>query len=497
MDPRTDRAPEVPVEAPLLYATTRPDGHVYYRNEAWAALFGPSPTPWTCLDPEDQRLMAACLREASAGKMVSHQILRVASPQHDEPVPLLLHAFPMPAPDAPPEAAPAGIALMGEVLAEPASWVAQQTRRERLALLGHMTMGIAHDFNNLLSAILGHIELMENHVQGARGTTGLDEHLRPLKQATLDGAGIVRKLQRYIRNEKQVDHTPLQLDQLVQDTIALTRPYWYNDPRRHGIAIEVQFEPPSHALPAILGNATELREVLVNLTLNAIQAMPEGGTLTYSVASHRAEAGQSALCLSVQDTGIGMTPEVQRRLFDPLFTTKGESGNGMGLSVSKGILREHGGAITVESIPGHGTTFHLIFPTTTVQHEADPQGEADLDRRPAHLLVVDDEDKVRSVLTKLLHLKGYDVTPAASGPEAQALAAQQSFDLVITDHAMPEMEGRVLARYLRSTYPSLPIVLLTGDTDVGTKDDTLDLVLAKPFKIDDLDDALQQLLQDR
>ncbi|MEM9666632.1 MAG: ATP-binding protein [Bacteroidota bacterium] len=250
-------------------------------------------------------------------------------------------------------------------------------------------------------------------------------------------------------------------------------------------------------MPAILGNATELREVLVNLTLNAIQAMPEGGTLTYSVASHRAEAGQSALCLSVQDTGIGMTPEVQRRLFDPLFTTKGESGNGMGLSVSKGILREHGGAITVESIPGHGTTFHLIFPTTTVQHEADPQGEADLDRRPAHLLVVDDEDKVRSVLTKLLHLKGYDVTPAASGPEAQALAAQQSFDLVITDHAMPEMEGRVLARYLRSTYPSLPIVLLTGDTDVGTKDDTLDLVLAKPFKIDDLDDALQQLLQDR
>ena len=168
----------------------------------------------------------------------------------------------------------------------------------------------------------------------------------------------------------------------------------------------------------------------------------------------------------------------------------------MGLAVSYGIIQEHEGTIKVESGLGEGSTFLIVFPSAKESHQerkAEPEAIA---RRHARILVVDDEKMVRTILVKLLSLKGHEVEQAASGPEALAVIQKQNFDVVFTDLGMPEMNGRQLARALREQSPSLPIVLLTGDTEVGEPGEDVDVVLAKPFKIDQLEATIQHLLRE-
>ncbi|MEX1054541.1 MAG: ATP-binding protein, partial [Rhodothermales bacterium] len=380
------------------------------------------------------------------------------------------------------------VTVAGEVLREPATWTQSQTQRNRLETLGRMTMGIAHDFNNLLSGILGYTELLKSYVEEEKADPVLADHLRTIEQAALDGAALIRKIQQYIRQEKLTHFTPLDVPTLIQDCIALTRPYWYNEPRRLGIAISV--EEDFEEVPPVMGSATELREVFLNLILNAVQAMPKGGTLIFK--TDLAEAG---VRVTVSDTGLGMSDNVRQHIFEPLYTTKGDRGTGMGLAVSYGIIQEHEGTIKVESGLGEGSTFVMTFPPA---EDSSPERKSEPEKKPgrtARILVVDDERMVRTILVKLLSLKGHDVEQAASGSEALSIMDAQEFDLVFTDLGMPEMNGRQLARVLRRKRPDLPIVLLTGDTEVGEPGDDVDVVMAKPFKIDQLERTIQDLLQ--
>ena len=185
-----------------------------------------------------------------------------------------------------------------------------------MEMLGRMSMGIAHDFNNLLTAVLGHAELLRSDLLKLGAERDVHDHLRSLEQAAGDGAALVRKIQQYIRNEKEERAEPVALHAIAEEVLTLTRPYWYNEPRRRGIAIQV--ESTLRPVPAILGTPTELREVLVNLVLNAVQAMPAGGTLTLATSRR-----DRACVVEVGDTGVGMTASVRRRAFEPLFTTKG------------------------------------------------------------------------------------------------------------------------------------------------------------------------------
>ncbi|RMH63816.1 MAG: hybrid sensor histidine kinase/response regulator [Bacteroidetes bacterium] len=166
----------------------------------------------------------------------------------------------------------------------------------------------------------------------------------------------------------------------------------------------------------------------------------------------------------------------------------------MGLAVSYGIIQEHGGTIDVTSAPGEGTTFTLTFPSVAQPDHPDQAPPTTAVTRHARILVVDDEDAVRTVLDRLLTLRGHTIRQAASGPEALRLARSEPFDIVFTDQAMPDMSGRQFAHALRQQYPHLPIVLLTGDTDQGTVDDDIDAVLSKPFKVDDLEAVIQSLI---
>jgi CheY-like chemotaxis protein len=199
--------------------------------------------------------------------------------------------------------------------------------------------------------------------------------------------------------------------------------------------------------------------------------------------------------VNVRDTGIGMSTEVQQNIFEPLFTTKGDDGTGMGLAASYGIVQEHEGTIDVSSEPGEGTRFTLTFPPAegdpapTVEEAPDtPSPEPD----GVSVLVVDDEEMVRSTVTRLLTLSGHEVDRASSGDEALEMFSADDYDIVFTDFGMPEMTGAELAHALKEKAPHLPVVLLTGYTETEAALDEVDGILSKPFKRDDLDTAIQK-----
>jgi CheY-like chemotaxis protein/uncharacterized protein (DUF2164 family) len=378
---------------------------------------------------------------------------------------------------------------MGEVMAEPASWTVNQTKQHRMEALGRMTMGIAHDFNNLLSGLVGHVELLKSEAQAIDLPPSVHQSLRTIEQVAEDGGTLIRKLQQYIRQDTEVHFELVDITTLLEDCIALTQPYWYNEPRRQGITIAL--EKDFGDVPSIMGSPTELREVFVNLILNAVQAMPDGGTLSFDVH----QDNDQRVCVSVSDTGTGMDANVQARIFEPLFTTKGQEGTGMGLAVSYGIVQEHDGTIAVHTTPGNGTTFTLTFPPASGDAVPPRTVDDDInDVAPAGVLVVDDEAMVRSVITKLLTLNGHTVHEASNGREALKLIETARLDIVFTDYGMPEMSGAELATAVRHRAPSLPIVLISGDTETDDATPVVDATIDKPFKLDDLQGAIQTLV---
>ena len=478
--------PFAPFEPELLVATCSPEGNLIAANEAWQALLGATADAWTHLSPEDQSLARQCVEEAAAGHLVTNQIFPVQMPERDEPLPVLLHFLPVHLIDDDGQSHVRAITISGEVLAEPTSWTVSQTQRHRLETLGRMTMGIAHDFNNLLSGILGYTELLKIFSVEDLHATTYTEHLTTIEKAALDGAALVKKIQQYIRQEKQTLFEPLDLPSLLQDCILFTRPYWYNEPRRQGIDIQLNLDLDE--VPPVMGSASELREVFVNLILNAVQAMPEGGLLTLSTSCN------DGVEVNIRDTGLGMSETVRKRIFEPLFTTKGEHGTGMGLAVSYGIIQEHEGTVHVTSKLSEGTVFTLTFPPAQEAAPVEDEETTELPSASARILLVDDEQMVRAVLTKLLTLRGHSVAAAASGPEALTLTESEGYDLIIVDQAMPEMNGRELAHILRGRFPDLPIILLTGDTEIGEPGQDIDIILSKPFQIKEVEATIQKLI---
>jgi CheY-like chemotaxis protein len=363
-----------------------------------------------------------------------------------------------------------------------------QTQRHRMEALGRMTMGVAHDLNNLLSGLIGHIELLKQKAQQDDETSAaIQPSIRTIETTAEDGAALIEKLQRYIREDTQKHFERVDLPALIEDCITITQPYWYNEPRRQGIEIEV--ERALEDVPQIMGAPSELREVFVNLILNAVQAMPEGGTLRFETFTGE----HQSVCARVRDTGIGMSDDVQQNIFEPLFTTKGEQGTGMGLAASYGIIQEHEGDIDVASEPGEGTVFTLSFPLADgTAPEPEEPAPAPSGTETVRVLVVDDEEMVRSIVTQLLSLNDHEVDRASSGAEALEMFGENHYDIVFTDFGMPEMTGAELARRLHERAPDLPIILLTGYTDTDTAVDEVDDILSKPFKLEELQASIQK-----
>lgn len=370
----------------------------------------------------------------------------------------------------------------------------QAIRQVRLRALGQMAGGIAHDFNNALMPVLGFTDLLlDNPALLADAVRGR-AYLQHIHQAAMDAREVVRRLRElYRRREEGETFVPVRLDLLVQEAIRLTEPKWSAEARAAGREIAIDNEVP--ALPPIAGNVVELREVLTNLILNSVDAMPAGGTLRF-----RCRPEGDRVVLEVQDTGVGMAEEVRRHCFEPFYTTKGDQGTGLGLAMVHGILERHGGSIAVESRPGRGATFVIglpIAPAGMRDRLPAPHAPAAPPAQSLKVLLVDDDPQARATLAAYLQGDGHDVTTAASGREGLERFHSGRFDLVITDLAMPEMSGDRLAAAIRASAPGKPILLLTGFGDQlggpGDPPPKFDRILAKPVALAEFRDAVATL----
>ncbi len=348
---------------------------------------------------------------------------------------------------------PAGLLAIVRDMTAQREIEAQMHQSERLTALGQMAGGIAHDFNNLLQAILGYAQLMARSPGNADVVRrGLDV----IEKAANGGAETVRRIQKFARLRPDEPFVTMDLNQVVRDSLAITRPRWEEKKVKGGVPLQLELE--LGPVPVVMGRPAELNEVITNLVLNAIDAMPKGGTLRIRtrLGDHRHAV------ITVADTGMGMSEEVRKKVFDPFFTTKGEEGTGLGLSVSHSIVERHGGDLKVDSRPGEGTTFSITLPIgMNPSGESPPGGEPSVERK-GRILLVDNDPQVLSILGEMLKDAGHHVLPVPSGPEALRVFVPSGFDLVITNVGMPEMSGWDVAEQLRARDANVPVIFITG-----------------------------------
>ncbi len=357
----------------------------------------------------------------------------------------------------------------------------------RSRTLGQLAGGAAHALNNLLAAILGRTQLL---IERARDPEAQSE-LQEIQRTATVGAQMVGRLQEFSREGREEKFVERDVNHLLREAAEVTRFMWRDRAELDGIVIDIVKDfadvPPIHAHPS------ELREIFIELILNAIEAMPNGGSITL-----RTERKGNRVLVSVIDTGEGM-PEVTRlRVFDPFFTTKGSTHAGLGLSTAAKIIAQHEGTWTVESQPGRGTTFTLSFPVAKglirFTDSAAPSREAAVTApsppRGVSILLIDDEPMVRDIIQKFLTFRGHRVAVADTGSEGIAAFKKEGFDLVITDLGMPGMSGWDAAREIKRLNSKVLVVLMTGwsaDLDPQkVKESGVDRVVQKPFDVDDV-----------
>jgi CheY-like chemotaxis protein/anti-sigma regulatory factor (Ser/Thr protein kinase) len=281
------------------------------------------------------------------------------------------------------------------------------------------------------------------------------------------------------------------VNEVIEQAAPLTQPKWKGQALADGRTITVELDLAK--LPAIYGNAAELREVATNLIFNAVDAMPTGGTITL-----RSSAEHEQAVFEVSDTGSGMNEEVRNRCMEPFFSTKGGRGTGLGLSMVFGIVKRHEGSVEIESAPGRGTTFRIKFPTM-VGATGTADEEAGRMDRSLRVLVVDDEAVTRGVLASYLVADGHTVVTANDAEEAMSFIAFREFDLLITDHAMPGMNGVQLAATVRRMRAGHPVILVTGfaagNPGIDEQPGGVDLVMRKPVPRRDLRRALATVMR--
>ena len=353
---------------------------------------------------------------------------------------------------------------------------------ERLRALGELAGGVAHDFNNNLAVILGRVELLLAQVRGRDAR----RQLQVVQKAALDGARTVRRIDEFTRRTPVRHLCPVSPNRVVEEIVQLTRPRWEADAEAEGISYDVVVK--TAPLPPVAGDPSELRQALTNIMLNALDAMPDGGRVTFQTGVE-----SDRVFLSVTDTGIGMSEEVRQRVFDPFFTTKGEKGSGLGLSVVYGIITRHGGEIEVRSQEGQGSVFTVRLPVSRELPEAPPRVTPPAPRR-AKILLIDDDELVRETLGDLLVREGHAVAACPDGYSGLARLEETPFDLVITDLAMPLMPGWEVAKQVKIRHPEIPVVLVTGYSDRIDSEEArakgVDFLLPKPFGLDDVKEVL-------
>jgi CheY-like chemotaxis protein len=350
-----------------------------------------------------------------------------------------------------------------------------------------MASGIAHDINNAISPIALYADaLLEREPGLSESGRG---YVQVIQRAIDDVVHTVARMREFYRQrEPTLLLLPLSLNELVRQVMDHTRARWSDIPQQRGLVIEPKLEL-DESLPPVVGVESEIREALINLVFNAVDAMPHGGTLTLRTFLSE----DNEICVTVSDTGVGMDEDTRRRCMEPFFTTKGERGTGLGLAMVYGIAQRHGAEAQIDSAPGRGTVVQLKFPRRQVAAGAVAAVDDSAPVVPRlRLLLVDDDPLLLKSLRDILEGDGHLVSIANGGQDgidtfSSALQKHEPFEVVITDLGMPYVDGRSVARAIKDLSRTTPVVLLTGwgqrllqDGDIPAN---VDHVLSKPPKV--------------
>lgn len=367
-------------------------------------------------------------------------------------------------------------------------------QQERMSAFGQMASGVAHDINNAICPVTIYSAVLLKTEPDLSARTR--EYLEIIQRAAKGVGDTVSRLRKFSRSREDPGVLmPVVISEIVDDVVALTRACWRDMAQERGAVIELKTDVEA-GLPAIAGLAHELTEALVNLIFNAVDAMPNGGTLTVR-AYARPES--NSICMEVTDTGLGMNEEARRRCLEPFYTTKGEHGTGLGLSIVNGILQRHSAEMYVESEAGIGTTIRIEFPSRKETLAPTPKMEEPVFASALKILVTDDDPRILSALRILLSTFGHQATCVEGGQEAidefqASLNAGAPFDIVITDLGMPHVDGRMVAAAVKAASPTTHVILLTGwghgllaDAEIPAH---VDRIMPKPVSPSDLNEAL-------
>jgi signal transduction histidine kinase/ActR/RegA family two-component response regulator len=374
-------------------------------------------------------------------------------------------------------------------------------QQERLRVLGQMASGIAHDINNAVSPVALYTDiLLETEPNLSEQTR---RYLETTQRAIEDVAHTVSRMREFYRQqEPQSILSRVDLSLLGKQVLDLTRARWSDMPQERGVMIQLNIELPDGLSP-VAGVESEIREALTNLVFNAVDAMPDGGTLTLRTRAITTSAKTKYVAVEVSDSGIGMNEETRRRCLEPFFTTKGERGTGLGLAMVYGIVQRHHGEIEIDSASGKGTTMRMLFPETSLATADDSAVAPEAIPSRLRILVVDDDPLLIKSLRDALETDGHLVTTANGGKEGieafqQSLTRGERFAAVITDLGMPYVDGRKVSAAIKAASPLTPVILLTGWgqrlIEEGDAPKDVDRVLNKPPKLRELRAALTELV---
>jgi PAS domain S-box-containing protein len=388
---------------------------------------------------------------------------------------------------------------------------AQLRQAQKMEAIGHLTGGVAHDFNNILTAVMGYVAMAQERVAG-KGDEKLDKYLDRALRSGRQARDLIQQMLTFSRGQRG-EPRALQLPPLVKESVKLMR---------STLPSSIEFDTAlDAALPAVLLDPVQLEQVLMNLCINARDAMQGAGTLHIGLKQTTHRDGACTSChqplrgtyveLVVRDNGPGIAPEIVERMFEPFFSTKEVGkGSGMGLSTVHGIVHEHGGHILVETRPDAGATFRVLFqPMSQAEGKSGTEATesstsaAEVRQLNGRVLVVDDEPAVGEFMGELLESWGLEVTVKPNGAEAEAMFAQDPlrFDLVVTDQTMPKMTGIELTQRLLARRPGLPVILYTGYTERLTEEQTrragLRALVTKPVDIAAFFGLVRDILKQR
>jgi signal transduction histidine kinase/ActR/RegA family two-component response regulator len=386
----------------------------------------------------------------------------------------------------------------------------QQTvvQQERLRALGQMASGVAHDINNALCPIVAYAELLLKTMSNLPETER--RQLQSIHRSGEDIAHIVQRLREFYRRRSDAEElTPANVNDVIEQVVGLTRPRWRDLPQREGVTIQILTELQPD-LPRLPSDPSDLREALINLIFNAVDAMPQGGVITLTTrlenfpATADRKAGRRVL-IEVRDNGIGMDDKTRQRCLEPFFSTKTKrGGTGLGLAMVYGMMQRHEGDIEIESALGQGTRIRLTFPVLedAVLIDPIPAAQRGTQSRSLRILCIDDEPHVRLLLRDCLTNLGHRVETASSGKQGvemfcAALRTDQAFESVITDLGMPGIDGHQVARSIKAASPKTPVVMLTGWASTmkedGEKASEVNAVVGKPARVGELHTLLLKL----